>query len=287
MPIKPRFISGKNYTGIRTVFFSLPFIVLLIACTESDKTSVSAASLCTNEWFQSVEKSVVSGDGQGHGPDVGSDEWKSVVEFKLGLRGDASLPARASSEWCSYIDQRIQSRLTSASPSFVCNGVREGSIEALVCADETLAALDRSLAQVYAAATAKAGNEQPPVLKAEQRGWIKGRNDCWKAEDKNQCITTEYQHRIAELQARYRLVASNGPYRFSCDNNPAKEVVVTYFETVPATLIAEHGDSVSLMYRQPAASGSFYQGGNESFREHQGEAQIVWGYQAPVMRCQL
>ncbi|UCD78104.1 MAG: MliC family protein [Desulfobacterales bacterium] len=32
-------------------------------------------------------------------------------------------------------------------------------------------------------------------------------------------------------------------------------------------------------------SGAKYQGQNESFWEHQGEAAIVWGYGSPEMRC--
>jgi uncharacterized protein len=170
-------------------------------------------------------------------------------------------------------------------PSFDCGDVEAGSIEALVCDDPTLSALDRQLDEVYAAAAAKATNEHPPVLKAEQRGWIKGRNECWKSTDKPACVTEEYRRRIAELQARYRLLPATGPVAFTCDGNPANEVVVTFFETDPPTLIAERGDSVSLMYRQPSASGTKYQGRNESFWEHQGEAKIVWGYDADEMQC--
>ena len=62
-------------------------------------------------------------------------------------------------------------------------------------------------------------------------------------------------------------------------------MVVTFFETDPPTLIAERGDQVSLMFQQPAASGTRYQGRNEMFWEHQGEASIVWGYDAPEMHC--
>jgi uncharacterized protein len=170
-------------------------------------------------------------------------------------------------------------------PAFECTAVEVGSIEAMICADAELSALDRDLAAVYSAASARASNEQPPVLKAEQRGWIKGRNDCWKSDDQRKCVKDEYVNRIAELQARYRLVPSKGPVRFSCDGNPANEVSVTFFSTDPATLIAERGDSVSLMYVQPSASGAKYQGRNESFWEHQGEATITWGYEAPEMRC--
>jgi uncharacterized protein len=42
----------------------------------------------------------------------------------------------------------------------------------LVCAEPELSTLDRKLAEVYAAASRKAVNEHPPMLKAEQRGWI-------------------------------------------------------------------------------------------------------------------
>jgi uncharacterized protein len=172
-----------------------------------------------------------------------------------------------------------------AGPSFDCGKVGTGSIEEMVCRDEALSALDRKLAEVYAAASKKATNEHPPVLKAEQRGWIKGRNDCWKASDKRGCVELEYVRRIAELQARYRLVPASGPVFFACDGNLANELAVTFFRTEPPTLIAERGDQTSLMFAQPAASGAKYQGRNESFWEHQGEARVSWGYGAPEMRC--
>src|SRR5690349_13698638 len=62
-----------------------------------------------------------------------------------------------------------------AGPSFDCGQVEPGSIEALVCRDEGLAAADLTLAALYKQALEQAGNERPPLLKATQRGWIKGR----------------------------------------------------------------------------------------------------------------
>ena len=170
-------------------------------------------------------------------------------------------------------------------PSFDCSKVEQGSIAERVCQSAELSALDRQLAEVYAAANQQAGNPQPPVLKAEQRGWIKGRDDCWKAADIPACIKDSYQLRIAELQARYRLVESIGPVFFSCNGNPVDEVVVTFFKTTPPSLIAERGDSTSLMYQSISASGAKYEGQNNLFWEHQGEATIRWGYGAPEMRC--
>jgi uncharacterized protein len=170
-------------------------------------------------------------------------------------------------------------------PSFSCDKVRPGSIEAMICEDGDLSKLDRTLADVYEAASQKAKNEHPPVLRAEQRGWVKGRDECWKSDDKHECVEEEYRRRIAELQARYRLLPGKGPVAYTCDGNAANRVVVTFFKTDPPTMIAEHGDSVSLMYLQPSARGAKYQGRNEKFWEKGGEALVTWGHGAAEMRC--
>jgi len=179
----------------------------------------------------------------------------------------------------------IASDASAQDPSFACDKVRAGSIEEMICKDRGLAGLDRKLADVYAAAQKKAKNEHPPVLKAEQRGLIKGRDECWKSSDKRACVETEYKQRIAELQARHRLVPGTGPVAYVCDGQPASEVIVMFFPTDPPTLYAERGDSVSLMYLQPSGSGTRYQGRNETFWEHQGQARVTWGFGAPELRC--
>ena len=170
-------------------------------------------------------------------------------------------------------------------PSFDCKRAEPGSIEATICGDATLSQLDRRLADVYAQAAAKATNEHPPTLRAEQRGWIKGRNECWKSDDRVRCIADAYRLRTAELQARYRLVSFTGPVFYVCGGSPANEVVATYFPTDPPVAIVERGDRVSVMFAQPAASGTKYVGRNESLWEHQGEALVTWGAGAPEMRC--
>jgi hypothetical protein len=62
------------------------------------------------------------------------------------------------------------------------------------------------------------------------------------------------------------------------------EVLAAFFQTDSPTLIAERGDSVSLMYLQPSGSGPGASR-NETLWEHQGEAPVTWGYGAPEMRC--
>lgn len=282
---------------------SLITILLIVAASyaeanNSEKVISETSVLCSDSWYRLIEERVPTGDGKGHGPDIGSGEWRSVVEFKLVIRDKTDVPRRDSEAWCRHIDQIVRNGRTSfagsgypgqaanaTGPSFDCDKVKAGSIEAMICGDEELSALDRKLSGVYSAASMKATDEHPPVLKAEQRGWIKGRNDCWKSGDKRGCIWNEYMRRIADLQARYRLVPNNGPVRFICGGNPANQVVATFFQTDPLTLIAERGDSVSVMYLQPSGSGAKYQGRNETFWEHHGEALITWGYGAPEMHC--
>ena len=174
---------------------------------------------------------------------------------------------------------------SAAAPSFDCSAVEAGSIEAMICADADLAALDRKMANVYAEARQKAANEHPPVLKSEQRGWIKGRNECWKSEDQRSCVEQSYRLRVAELQARYRLIEGTGPVTYVCNGNPADTVIATFFPTEPPTAEVERGDQVSLMYLQPSASGARYVGRNESLWEHHGEALVSWGYGSPEMKC--
>ncbi|MET0052281.1 MAG: MliC family protein [Candidatus Thiodiazotropha sp.] len=288
-------------SNIEKLYQVLAFMVVVadVSADSSVNPELAVSVNCSDAWYRATESRLVSGDGQGHGPDLGSEEWKSVIEFKLGIRGQADIPSRKSDEWCRYVDTLIAKKSVTGSavglssgagdthegPSFSCDKVEAGSTEAMICADAQLSALDRKLAGVYMAAVEKAVNQHPPMLKAEQRGWIKGRNDCWKSTDQRSCVKHEYERRIVELQAQYRLVDFTGPVQFICEGNPANEVIVTFFNTEPPTLIAERGDRVSLMFIQPSASGSKYQGGNEMFWEHQGEARITWGYQAPEMRC--
>jgi hypothetical protein len=58
---------------------------------------------CSNRLYAWIESHIQSGDSMGHGPDVGSAEWTSVIQFKLGLRGDPQVPDIDSNAWCGFI----------------------------------------------------------------------------------------------------------------------------------------------------------------------------------------
>lgn len=173
-------------------------------------------------------------------------------------------------------------------PSFSCAKGTLNSAETLICQSPELASLDVKLAKVYkqAVTASKEPKPGPSFLQMQQRGWIKGRNACWKDDEFSQCIKDEYIRRIAQLQALYRLVGSSGPIRFECSDSPADELVVTYFDTEPRTLISERGDSVSWMYQIFTDSGVKYIGRNERLSEHQGEIRLEWGPDKTELVCQ-
>ncbi len=178
-------------------------------------------------------------------------------------------------------------RAQAKGPAFDCTKA-QGEVETLICKDEALAALDRKLDEVYKAALAKARDDVPQLLKTEQRGWVKGRNECWKAKDGThltaswqakdvrECVEGSYRMRTSELQATMRLVPPKGPVFFACENNPANEVVATFFETDPPTARLERGDRSVTVWLVPAGSGAKYEGQNVEFWSKGKEAAVTW-----------
>lgn len=273
----------------------MPVYLLLVACSAVfavDAQSGNNTELCGPGWVDATEAKLAVTDGAGHGPDLGSAEWAEALNRRLGGRHQPGTQA-----WCDWVTQQLAVKPSAkpsskpsskpsgkpSGPAFDCKQVPANSAEALICQQPQLSQLDLQLQQVFAKAAVLAANEQPPLLKAEQRGWIKGRNECWKDADEVACMQDAYQRRIAELQARYRLVSRRGPLRYQCGGAPADELVLSYFATQPATLIAERGDSVSLMFLQP--NGTDYLGRNETLWPQQDGVRLQWGYEAPVLTC--
>jgi len=176
-----------------------------------------------------------------------------------------------------------------ASPSFDC-AKAESSADEAVCADAGLSALDRQLAEVFAAAlsTAKSVADSAtavPELRATQRGWIKGRDDCWKAsQGLAACLDQAYRDRIAELQAKWMLVAASKPVVFRCQDN--SEVVATFMASNLPSARLERGDTTKIALQRPTASGSKYVAdfGSEIWIKGQ-EARVVWDQAAPPLTC--
>ena len=76
------------------------------ACFMNEESNTEQQA-CSNDWYLLVEKQISTGDGQGHGPDLGSIEWRSTIEFKLGIRDQPDIPALDTEQWCSYINEHF------------------------------------------------------------------------------------------------------------------------------------------------------------------------------------
>ncbi|SFC76739.1 MliC family protein [Tropicimonas isoalkanivorans] len=150
-------------------------------------------------------------------------------------------------------------------PAFDCTKA-ESVAEELICSDPALSALDRRVADRYAAAleTARgldAGAEAAEdELRAYQRGWIKGRDECWKADDLRDCVETAYLRREGELVAQWLLETPTGIAFWACDGNPANEVVTYFFDTELPSVRFERGDSIDTGFVTRTASGARYEG---------------------------
>lgn len=152
-------------------------------------------------------------------------------------------------------------------PSFSCARA-QGAAETLVCRDPVLARLDRTLSAIYGEALALSrslpdGGEDLRSLKAVQRGWVKGRDDCWKSEDLRSCVESAYQGRIGTLIALYRLRPSGGAVFYMCNGHPADEIAAEFFAAPSAeangSVRLERGDRVVAGVQVRSGSGALYE----------------------------
>lgn len=106
-----RLLNRSGQSSINTVNvirISVPLCIFIVCSCGVAPTSNPGRQPCSEQWFQYVEEQLQTGDSEGHGPDLGSSEWRSVVEFKLGVRGDPDVPHRETEQWCAYIDARVR-----------------------------------------------------------------------------------------------------------------------------------------------------------------------------------
>lgn len=85
-----------------------------------------------------------------------------------------------------------------AQPSFNCSRATQ-SVEKLICKDEDLSELDRSMAASYREWMKHASEEQKAEIQGEQRAWIRTRNNCARRKDVKECVLDAYGQRFADL----------------------------------------------------------------------------------------
>ena len=155
--------------------------------------------------------------------------------------------------------------LATDGPSFNC-AKASSSAEELICKTPELAALDLRLAERFTAAltTIRAldtgAEEAETDLRATQRGWIKGRDECWKSDTEMDCVRQSYLTRENELVALWMLEKPTAIAIWTCDGNPANEVVTVFFDTELPSVRFERGDQIDAGSLSPTGSGSRYDG---------------------------
>lgn len=161
-----------------------------------------------------------------------------------------------------------------AQPSFDCSNA-DGTVEELICQDDSLASLDRELAEVYSKAVANLPEDERSTERVRQRGWISGRNDCWKADVVAQCVRDEYEIRTTELQIKGGLVEVPDYTAFECEDGKALTATF-YSNTRRPVAVLTRGDGQILAYPSATGSGARYEGRNVVYWEHQGEVWLTW-----------
>lgn len=187
-----------------------------------------------------------------------------------------SIPSRVRLLVLLYIAAAVSAWADTTSPTFDCSRA-SGDIETLICGDAELAALDHKMDGVFKRAVAKNTGSDLKTLAAYQRGWIKGRNDCWKAQDKKQCVIDSYNLRIVELQITSGLVKVPTAVGFVCNGEASIPFSATFYnELDPRAAVITYGGDQTIAIAAPSGSGSRYTAVNMEFWEHQGEAKVDW-----------
>jgi uncharacterized protein len=152
-------------------------------------------------------------------------------------------------------------------PSFDCARAASGA-ETAICGNPWLARLDVELSRLFALATADPGISEVDrdVLKAAQRGWIKGRDACWQAgEPLDTCIAASYVLRIDALRTEQVAARADdaaglslGPFAYVCEGLDAP-VSVVIANADPGILSLRWGADRATPVQQPSGSGSLYE----------------------------
>ncbi len=66
-----------------------------------------------NAWANWVEARKPVSDGEGHGPDIGSDEWAMALDRQLAITVGGHGPDLKSSEWRNAVEAKIAAGATS------------------------------------------------------------------------------------------------------------------------------------------------------------------------------
>ncbi|MFC5067654.1 MliC family protein [Flaviflagellibacter deserti] len=188
-----------------------------------------------------------------------------------------------------------------AQPSFNCDKPANAA-EEMICKDDQLAALDRETERLFRLARdgASLTPDKRKELVAIERGFIKGRDDCSKADDKRACVITAYVTRISELRQDYPDVlsgdamgASVGPFAMRCPGIDA-DIAASFINIDPMyaylswpgnSLVftqAQSGSGARYTATTAAGTAEFWQKGPEATLTMPGKPQMTCSIKATI-----
>ncbi|MCB1494826.1 MAG: DUF1311 domain-containing protein [Bauldia sp.] len=174
----------------------------------------------------------------------------------------------------------LSSAAAIAAPSFDCSGVEAGSTEELICNDAGLAALDSEMARLYAKIESQTTAEDFATIKTMQRGWLKGRDEAWKANDPRQYVADAYKERIAVLSIQAGEVMAPDPVDYTCTGGDFDYLIATFYDTDPPVGVftrppgGEVPQFIATGWDDDGAT--HYNIGGLDFVERDGKAALIW-----------
>jgi len=162
-------------------------------------------------------------------------------------------------------------------PAFDCDKA-EGEVELLICSDDDLAVLDLRLAKTYSQASQNIPAAERDNFRALQRGWIKGRNDCWKAEDVHRCVEFSYRSKIVELQIAGGLLEAPRYRALQCgeDASMLPFTLSIYRNSDPASAVLTRGNDQVTAIAPPGGPAGHFRAPNVSLALTGEQAVVDW-----------
>ncbi|WP_259780759.1 lysozyme inhibitor LprI family protein [Aestuariispira ectoiniformans] len=177
------------------------------------------------------------------------------------------------------------------SPGFDC-AEASGQVETMICEDPALILLDRQMNAAFKLAVEAASSldERPAdavsLLRARQRGWIKGRNDCWKSQDVASCVKDGTERRLSILHVEWNLVPPAKQRSYRCGENAA--IVLSYYDLLPRNAIAvEYGDRWAVFVAGDSRNKGRFEGSFGRWVELDGsQALLKLDQKKPTWQCE-
>ncbi|MEZ8094146.1 META domain-containing protein [Photobacterium swingsii] len=161
--------------------------------------------------------------------------------------------------------------------SFDCTKA-SGEVETLICQDQVLAKLDLQMDVLYKAVLPTIPSGEQANFKTSQRGWIKGRNACWKSVDVYHCTKNSYALQSSTLAEEGRLFVNDKPTYYQCSGGLHPAVEVRFYQVNnQAKAILSYGLDYELLDATVSASGAKYTNDSASFWSHKQTASVQVG----------